>query len=74
MFVKTLVTSSQSNGMGQNLAKSLKREYAKFVNMTDFKTLMAYPKDRFDDYRSYHSRSLLDYMPPKLFGEKRAVI
>jgi len=71
--VKTPVTSQQSNGMAESFVKTLKRDYSKFAERPDSKTVMAQLKDWFDDYSSYHPHSALGYLPPKLFREKRFV-
>jgi transposase InsO family protein len=68
--VTTPVTSPQSNGMARSFVKTLKRDYAKLANRPVSKTVMAQLKDWFDDYKSYHPHSALDYLPPTLFMEK----
>ena len=68
--VITPVTSSQSTGITESFVKTLKRDYAKLANRPpDSKTVMAQPKDWFDDYNSYHPHSALGYLPPTLFRE-----
>ena len=55
--VTTPVGSPHSNGMAESVVKTFKRDYAKFANRLDSKTVMTQLKDWFDDYNSYHPHS-----------------
>jgi transposase InsO family protein len=57
----------------ESFVKTLKRDYSKLINRPDSKIVLAYLKDWFDNYNSYHPHSALGYLPPTLFREKRSV-
>jgi len=66
------ITSPQSNGMAENFVKTFLRNYDKLAHNPDPQTVMGPLKAFFDEYNSFQSNSVLHYMPPQLFRERKS--
>ena len=63
----TPVRSPQSNGMSEAFVKTLKRDYARNVMLTDAQTTLALLPAWFDDYNESHPHSGLRFLSPREF-------
>ena len=63
----TPVRSPQSNGMSEAFVKTLKRDYARNVMLTDAQTVLALLPAWFDDYNESHPHSGLRFLSPREF-------
>lgn len=68
----TPVRSPESNGMSEAFVKTLKRDYARNVILTDAKTTLALLPEWFDDYNESHPHSGLRFLSPREFRAKAA--
>ena len=72
--VTTPVSSPQSSGMAESLVKTIKRDYARLALHPDAKTVMQKLANWFEHYNTRHPHSALNYLPPRVFREKQALI
>jgi putative transposase len=72
--VTTPVSSPQSNGIAESLVKTIKRDCARLALHPDARTVMQQLAEWFDHYNTKHPHSALNYLPPRRFREKQALI
>ena len=65
--VTTPIESPQSNGMAEAFVRTIKRDYARFANRSDAKTVMAQFPGWFEDYDTVHPHRALGHRSPSQF-------
>ena len=63
----TPVRSPESNGISEAFVKTLKRDYARNVILTDAETILGLLPSWFDDYNESHPHSGLRFLSPREF-------
>ena len=63
----TPVRSPESNGLSEAFVKTLKRDYARNVILTDAETILGLLPSWFDDYNESHPHSGLRFLSPREF-------
>jgi putative transposase len=68
----TPVRSPESNGISESFVKTLKRDYARNVILTNTQTVLTLLPQWFDDYNESHPHSGLRFLSPREFRAKAA--
>ena len=65
--ITTPIESPQSNGMAEAFVRTIKRDYARFADRSDARTVMAQLPRWFEDYNAVHPHRALGCRSPRQF-------